>query len=221
MRHWVGTASKKVKHHVACGFSNNKLKSHDMEALRYRKNSKAYAMVLHCLQASGKNQTAFVILLLLPLSRVRLIISDQKFTDNQNLSTIVLRQQYSYSTNPRIIIKLYPGSTYIHIIISTQHIFTSICQSSSNTMACTACWIWGSAVLGQNLHLANMWIVVETNRLIWTAAIGNRQIGMYIWVFPKIMVPPRPPNHPFNRVFHYKPSILGYPYFWKHPYIYI
>ena len=25
----------------------------------------------------------------------------------------------------------------------------------------------------------------------------------------------------FNRVFHYKPSILGYPYFWKHPYSYI
>ena len=23
----------------------------------------------------------------------------------------------------------------------------------------------------------------------------------------------------FNRVFHYKPFILGYPYFWKHPYI--
>ena len=22
----------------------------------------------------------------------------------------------------------------------------------------------------------------------------------------------------FNRVFHYKPSILGSPYFWKHPY---
>ena len=22
----------------------------------------------------------------------------------------------------------------------------------------------------------------------------------------------------FNRVFHYKLSILGYPYFWKHPY---
>ena len=22
----------------------------------------------------------------------------------------------------------------------------------------------------------------------------------------------------FNRVFHYKPSILGYHYFWKHPY---
>ena len=35
-----------------------------------------------------------------------------------------------------------------------------------------------------------------------------------IWVFPKIGVPQI--IH-FNRVFHYKPSILGYPYFWKHP----
>ena len=25
----------------------------------------------------------------------------------------------------------------------------------------------------------------------------------------------------FNRVFHYKPSILGYPYFWKHSYIFL
>ena len=30
------------------------------------------------------------------------------------------------------------------------------------------------------------------------------------WWYPQII-------H-FNRVFHYKPSILGYPYFWKHPY---
>ena len=29
--------------------------------------------------------------------------------------------------------------------------------------------------------------------------------------------PPKSSN--FNRVVHYKPSILGYPYFWKHPYI--
>ena len=30
-----------------------------------------------------------------------------------------------------------------------------------------------------------------------------------------------PPNHPFkNRVFRYKPSILGYHHFGKHPYIY-
>ena len=30
-----------------------------------------------------------------------------------------------------------------------------------------------------------------------------------------------PESPHFNRVFHYKPYILGYPYFWKHPYIYI
>ncbi len=36
-----------------------------------------------------------------------------------------------------------------------------------------------------------------------------------IRVFPKIMVPP---NHPFvHRVFHCKPSILGYPYFLETP----
>ena len=29
-------------------------------------------------------------------------------------------------------------------------------------------------------------------------------------------VPPKSSH--FSRVFHYKPSILGYPYFWKHPY---
>ena len=27
-----------------------------------------------------------------------------------------------------------------------------------------------------------------------------------------------PKSSHFNRVFYYKPSILGYPYFWKHPY---
>ena len=35
-----------------------------------------------------------------------------------------------------------------------------------------------------------------------------------MWVFPKIMVPQ---IINFHRVFHYKPSILGYPYFWKLP----
>ena len=39
-----------------------------------------------------------------------------------------------------------------------------------------------------------------------------------VCVFPKIMVPPPQIIH-FNRVFHYKPSILGYPYFWKHPFL--
>ena len=28
-----------------------------------------------------------------------------------------------------------------------------------------------------------------------------------------------PPIIHLNRVFHYKPSILGYLYFWKHPYV--
>ena len=36
-------------------------------------------------------------------------------------------------------------------------------------------------------------------------------------MFPKIGVPQI--IH-FNRVFHYKPSILGYPYFWTHPYVF-
>ena len=36
-------------------------------------------------------------------------------------------------------------------------------------------------------------------------------------MFPKIGVPPQIIH--FNRVFHYKPSILGYHYFWKHPYV--
>ena len=40
--------------------------------------------------------------------------------------------------------------------------------------------------------------------------------GFLMWVFPKKVL--GPPNHPFvHRVFDYKPSILGYPYFWKHP----
>ena len=31
------------------------------------------------------------------------------------------------------------------------------------------------------------------------------------WWYPQIIN--------FNRVFHHKPSILGYPYFWKHPFL--
>ena len=40
-------------------------------------------------------------------------------------------------------------------------------------------------------------------------------LPLYEWMFPKIGVPQI--IH-FDRVFHYKPSILGYHYFWKHPY---
>ena len=38
------------------------------------------------------------------------------------------------------------------------------------------------------------------------------------WMFLKIVVYPQIIH--FNRDFHYKPSILGYPYFWKHPFGY-
>ena len=34
-------------------------------------------------------------------------------------------------------------------------------------------------------------------------------------MFPKIGVPPK--SSILIRFFHYKPPILGYPYFWKHP----
>ena len=53
--------------------------------------------------------------------------------------------------------------------------------------------------------------------------ISPRWFGMsiiyngWIWVFPKIGVFPQIIH--FNRVFHYKLSILGYPYFWKPPHI--
>ncbi len=50
------------------------------------------------------------------------------------------------------------------------------------------------------------------NRHLQRLVISN----LNMWVFPQIGV--GPPNHPFvHRVFHYKPSILGYHYFWKHP----
>ena len=41
-----------------------------------------------------------------------------------------------------------------------------------------------------------------------------------IWVFPKIVGFPPPVIHGLIGLNHYKPSILGYPYCWKHPYIF-
>ena len=38
---------------------------------------------------------------------------------------------------------------------------------------------------------------------------------IYIWMFPKIVVPPK------SSILIGKPSIMGYHYFWKHPSIYI
>ena len=41
----------------------------------------------------------------------------------------------------------------------------------------------------------------------------------YIWVFPKIWVPPKSSILiGFSIIKYYKPFILGFPYFWKHPY---
>ena len=40
----------------------------------------------------------------------------------------------------------------------------------------------------------------------------------FIWVSTQNRGGKPPQIIHFNRVFHYKPSILGYPYFWKHPY---
>ena len=39
---------------------------------------------------------------------------------------------------------------------------------------------------------------------------------VYVWMFPKIRGTPKS-FILINRVFHCKPSILGYHYFWKHP----
>ena len=51
-----------------------------------------------------------------------------------------------------------------------------------------------------------------------TNAEENVSVGVFVGVFLKWWV--FPPNHPWiNRVFHYTPSILGYPYFRKHPYL--
>ena len=48
-----------------------------------------------------------------------------------------------------------------------------------------------------------------TYKMVTVNLPKKRSVGFKvgnIWVFAKIVVPP---NHPFNRVFHYKPSILG------------
>ena len=48
-----------------------------------------------------------------------------------------------------------------------------------------------------------------------------RICSIYIYVYGCFQNLGTPQIIHFKRVFHYKPSILGYPNFWKHPYIYI
>ena len=59
-----------------------------------------------------------------------------------------------------------------------------------------------------------LWIML--NLMKWLNAMYS--MNLYMGVEPRIVGKPPKSSH-FNRVFHYKPSILGYPYFWKHPYV--
>ena len=56
-------------------------------------------------------------------------------------------------------------------------------------------------LFSRNKILENYWTHNESEKL--TCGCFQK------WWYPQII-------H-FSRVFHYKPSILGYPYFWKHP----
>ena len=48
----------------------------------------------------------------------------------------------------------------------------------------------------------------------------NKRINKLIYIYGCFQKKGYPQVINFNRIFHYKPSILGYPYFWKHPYIF-
>ena len=57
------------------------------------------------------------------------------------------------------------------------------------------------------------WILASSKVTFWwDISVFEGKFGCFRkWWYPQII-------H-FNRVFHYKPSILGYPYFWKHPFV--
>ena len=67
--------------------------------------------------------------------------------------------------------------------------------------------------MGDNENSDSRW---GAGKQLWGVSKNPRDWHFLRWVFPKIVVPPN--HHILNRVFHYKPSILGYPYFRKHPY---
>ena len=80
--------------------------------------------------------------------------------------------------------------------------------------------IWSCAfqVGGPTTGLANIWLrfkMAQRHPVILSFVIRQRvwyiwYRGFLKWWYPQII-------H-FNWIFHYKPSILGYPNFWKHPY---
>jgi len=73
-------------------------------------------------------------------------------------------------------------------------------------------WFYGSNILGASSQLGSGWDQPpfrSHGKAIWKGNNGNNPIlrGFTITIFI---------NHLLYNC-HYKPSILGYPYFWKHP----
>ena len=115
--------------------------------------------------------------------------------------------------------------------LSTAHNFTRINQKDSKWIPSKFClghpsviWVLGlsfpnrivCATPEQSLKILSKSgeLTLPFQFLLRKEASFSKQLFFNMWVFPKIMVPQI--IH-FNRVFHYKPSILGYLYFWKHP----
>ena len=111
-------------------------------------------------------------------------------------------------------------------------VFEDVTTKRHLSKSCSHVWIPASDVWKTKVWSLCLWHRHGCNhqRNLGHHAVGAahqmaRKDGWNLWnydqearcirVFPKMVVPQI--IH-FNRVFHYKPSILGYPYFWKHPY---
>ena len=79
--------------------------------------------------------------------------------------------------------------------------------------------MFGFPVAYVNLYCGGGVLSQETTSCLTTDPATNFLVGraqQIIWKFPKNNGTPQISHS--NKVFHYKPSILGYPYFWKPPY---
>ena len=65
-----------------------------------------------------------------------------------------------------------------------------------------------AVVVGLTEYMLGGWFLILCGKVTIKPALKGDGCFRKCW-YPQII-------H-FNRVFHYKPSILGYPYFWKHP----